>query len=178
MSCCGMPSVMQTTSGISASIASKMAAAAPGGGTCDRGRAGSDARLCATRGGRSINTGTISEARWLAASAARGEPTHIDDRGVGVRLLLRLGDRGEDGQIQVRGTRLLRVHAANLRNSGRASAAVRKKHTSSLGGTRQFSCKRCARLGRAVAAVARPRRAPCWFHSRWPAGSGTCPSCR
>ena len=33
MSCCGMPSVMQTIRGTSASIASMMAAAAPGGGT-------------------------------------------------------------------------------------------------------------------------------------------------
>lgn len=33
MSCCGIPSVMQTISGTSASIASKTAAAAPGGGT-------------------------------------------------------------------------------------------------------------------------------------------------
>mmetsp|Transcript_14178 Transcript_14178/g.42043 ORF Transcript_14178/g.42043 Transcript_14178/m.42043 type:complete len:222 (+) Transcript_14178:145-810(+) len=33
MSCCGMPSVMHTTSGISASMASMMAAAANGGGT-------------------------------------------------------------------------------------------------------------------------------------------------
>jgi len=33
MSCTGMPSVMQTMSGISASIASMIASAAPGGGT-------------------------------------------------------------------------------------------------------------------------------------------------
>jgi hypothetical protein len=33
MSSTGMPSVMQTISGISASIASRMASAAPGGGT-------------------------------------------------------------------------------------------------------------------------------------------------
>jgi hypothetical protein len=33
ISCCGMPSVMQTTSGISASMASMMASAAAGGGT-------------------------------------------------------------------------------------------------------------------------------------------------
>ena len=33
MSATGMPSVMQTMSGISASIASQMASAAPGGGT-------------------------------------------------------------------------------------------------------------------------------------------------
>ena len=33
MSCTGMPSVMQTISGISASMASQIASAAPGGGT-------------------------------------------------------------------------------------------------------------------------------------------------
>lgn len=33
ISCCGIPSVMHTISGISASIASRMAAAAAGGGT-------------------------------------------------------------------------------------------------------------------------------------------------
>lgn len=33
ISCCGIPSVMQTINGISASTASKIAAAAPGGGT-------------------------------------------------------------------------------------------------------------------------------------------------
>ena len=33
MSCTGTPSVMQTISGISASIASQIASAAPGGGT-------------------------------------------------------------------------------------------------------------------------------------------------
>jgi hypothetical protein len=88
MSSTGMPSVMQTISGISASIASQIASAAPGGGA--RFRHGVEHRQAEMRGaafarrGAAHHLGAVGDRGFRMKGAVLAGEALADDLGVGV----------------------------------------------------------------------------------------------